>query len=118
MGELLAKLLGFIEKRNTRQAVAAIVIATLLIGCSIAIVSISYEEGWHFKVPQQFAIAFIVVYLVLFVASWFILYLLNSKDGQDVYSEVRDNLSGMWVVTFHQKHFDADMGPISFTRTI
>lgn len=108
MSELLAKLLGFIENRNTRQAIAAIAISTLLIGCSIAIVSINYDGGWHLKIPQQFAIAFIVVYLVIFVASWFILYLLNLKDGQDVYSEVRDNLSGMWVVTY-----DADIGPVS-----
>ena len=100
MGELLAKLLGFIDNKNTRFAIAAISIATLVIGGSIGITSVSYQDGWHFQVRQEFQVAFLVAYLVLFVTSWFILYLLNLQDGTDVYSEAREKLVGQWVVNY------------------
>jgi len=108
VGDFFKNLLGFIDNKNTRQAVSALIISTALIAGAIAIVSVSYDNGWHLKIPEQFGLAFVVAYVILFIASWFILYLLNLKDGTDVYSEVRDNLSGTWVVTY-----DADIGPLS-----
>jgi hypothetical protein len=110
MGDLLGKVLGFIENKSTRLAVAAIIIATLLIGCALVIVGgITHDaNGWHFGAPPQFQIAFVIAYFVLFIGSWFILYLLNAKDASDVYSDVREKLVGQWVISY-----DADIGPLS-----
>jgi hypothetical protein len=110
MGDILGKVLSFIENKSTRLAVAAIVIATLLIGCALIIVGgVTHDaNGWHFGAPPQFQIAFVIAYFVLFIGGWFILYLLTAKDASDVYSEVREKLVGQWVITY-----DADIGPVS-----
>jgi hypothetical protein len=110
MGDLLGKVLGFIENKSTRLAVAAVIIATLLIGCALIIVGgvTQSAEGWQFAAPAEFRIAFVLAYFVLFVGTWFILYLQNAKDASDVYSEVREKLIGQWVISY-----DADIGPIS-----
>jgi hypothetical protein len=102
------KLLDFIETRSAKLAFAALIISTLLVACAIGIVSVSYDDGWKINVPQSFKLAFVIAYFIFFVASWFILYLLNSKDATDVYSEVRDLLKGSWVVTYQERH-----GPVS-----
>ncbi len=108
MSDILARLLGFIDNKNTRLAVAAVVITTLLVSCGIAITSVSYDHGWKFIIRPEFQAAFVIAYLVLFVTSWFILYLLNSKDATDVYSEAREKLVGQWIVTY-----EANVGPVS-----
>jgi hypothetical protein len=106
--EIFSKLLVFIETRSAKLAFAALIISSLLVACAIAIVSVSYDNGWKVNVPQTFKLAFVVAYFIIFVASWFILYLLNSKDASDVYSEARELLKGAWVVTYQEAH-----GPVS-----
>jgi hypothetical protein len=107
------KLLDFIEARNAKLAIAALIISTLLVACALAIVSVSYQDGWRIDVPQSFKLAFVIAYFIIFVASWFILYLLNSKDATDVYSEVRELLKGAWVVTYQESR-----GPVSTTIVV
>ena len=107
--KILAKLLDFIEARSAKLALAALIISTLLVAAALAIVSVSYDSsGLKIEIPQSFKLAFVIAYFVIFVASWFILYLLTSKDAADVYSEVRELLKGAWVVTYQESH-----GPIS-----
>jgi hypothetical protein len=109
MGNIVSNLLSFIENKSTRLAIASVIISTVLIACVLAIVSLGYNNGgWYFAVPDEFKFAFVIAYLVLFVADWFILYLLNSKDATDVYSEVREHLVGQWIATY-----DANQGPES-----
>jgi hypothetical protein len=105
---ILNRLLDFVEARNAKLALAALIISTLLVACALAIVSVSYQNGWKIDVPQSFKLAFVIAYFVIFVASWFILYLLNSKDAADVYSEVRGYLEGAWVVSYQESR-----GPVS-----
>jgi hypothetical protein len=107
------RLLDFVEARNAKLALAALVISTLLVACALAIVSVSYQNGWKIDVPQSFKLAFVIAYFVIFVASWFILYLLNSKDATDVYSEVREYLKGAWVVSYQESH-----GPVSSSMIV
>jgi hypothetical protein len=103
------RLLDFIDARSAKLAIAALVITTLLVAAALAIVSVSYDNtGWKFTVPPNFKLAFVIAYFIIFVASWFILYLLNAKDATDIYSEVRELLKGTWVVTYQETH-----GPVS-----
>jgi hypothetical protein len=103
------RLLDFIEARSAKLAIAALIISTLLVGAALSIVSVSYDEnGWKVDVPSSFKLAFVIAYFIIFVASWFILYLLNAKDATDIYSEVRELLKGSWVVTYQESH-----GPVS-----
>jgi hypothetical protein len=106
--DTINKLLSFIETRSAKLAFSALIISTLLVACAIAIVSVSYNNGWKIEIPQSFKLAFVIAYFIFFVASWFILYLLTSKDASDVYSEVRELLKGAWVVTYQESH-----GPVS-----
>ena len=106
--DIINRLLGFIDTRSAKLAFSALVISTFLVGCAIAIVSVSYDHGWKIEIPQSFKLAFVIAYFIFFVASWFILYLLTSKDASDVYSEVRELLKGAWVVTYQESR-----GPIS-----
>jgi len=104
------RLLDFVEARSAKLAIAALIISTLLVGAALAIVSVSYDSntGWKLVVPPTFKLAFVIAYFIIFVASWFILYLLNAKDATDIYSEVRELLKGFWVVTYQESH-----GPVS-----
>jgi hypothetical protein len=102
-------ILKLTDNKNARLAIASFVISTLVTAVAILIVSFSYDDkGIHFSVPSQLSIAFVVAYLIMFVASWFILYLLNARDNVDIYTEVRKNLRGDWTVTYA-----ANKGPVS-----
>ncbi len=107
-------ILSLTDNKNARLAIAAFVISTLVTAVAILIVSFSYDDkGFHFSVPTQLSIAFVVAYLIMFVASWFILYLLNAKDNTDIYTEVRKSLKGEWIVTYA-----ANRGPVSDTEIV
>jgi hypothetical protein len=73
-----------------------------------AITSVTYDKdrGWEFIPKDNLKLALAISLVILFVASWFILYLLSSKDATDVYSEVREAISGAWVVSY-----EAAVGP-------
>ena len=108
-GEIPNGLLKLTDNKNARLALAAFVISTLVIAVAILIVSISYDDkGFHFVIPANLSIAYVSGYLILFIGSWFILYLLNARDGIDVYTEVRKSLTGDWTVTYA-----ANKGPVS-----
>jgi hypothetical protein len=107
--EAIGKLLGFVEGRSAKLALAALIISTLLVACAIAIASVSYDSaGLKVNIPSSFKLAFVIAYFITFFGSWFILYLLNAKDAADVYSEVRELLKGAWVVSYQESH-----GPVS-----
>ncbi|QAU46230.1 hypothetical protein [Bradyrhizobium guangzhouense] len=113
MTDILKSVLGLVEARSAKLALSALIISTLLVAGALAIVSVNYDNGWKFEVPPTFKLAFVVAYFVIFVASWFILYLLNSKDAADVYSEVRELLKGGWLVSYR-----ANIGPVSQVVTV
>jgi|GEM_PF-5427722 len=107
-------ILKLTNNKNARLAVASFVISTLVTAVALLIVSFSYDDkGFHFSVPSQLSIAFVVAYLIMFIASWFILYLLNAKDNEDIYTEVRKNLQGDWTVTYA-----ANKGPVSGVEVV
>jgi hypothetical protein len=102
------------NNKNARLAIASFVISALVIAFAILIVSFSYDDkGFHFSIPNQLSIAFVVAFLIMFIASWFILYLLNAKDNEDIYTEVRKNLRGDWTVTY-----SANKGPLSGAEVV
>jgi hypothetical protein len=99
--EIPKSILIMTDNKNARVALAAFVISTLVIAVAILIVSISYDDkGLHFAIPASLSIAYVVAYFILFIGSWFILYLLNVRDTIDVYKDVREKLCGDWTVTY------------------
>jgi hypothetical protein len=113
MKELITALLGLIDSKSTRLAASALIIATILTGSALSIVSVKYNNGWTFEVPYGFSIAFVIAYPLIFIATWFILYILTQREFTDVYSDVREKLEGNWIVTY-----DADLGVITNTIAV
>lgn len=93
------------DNKNAKLALSAFIISTLVIAVLLSIFSLRYDAGkLTFAVPDSYATWFGIIYILLFIAGWFILYLLNTKDNTDVYSEVREKLKGGWIVTFEANH--------------
>lgn len=87
--------------KYARMGISAFIISTLLLIVCVLITSFKYDaSGMQFAVPQQLSFAFILAYLILFVGSWFVLYILQMKSGVDVYDDVRRNLTGDWNVNY------------------
>jgi hypothetical protein len=111
MDKIIKVILDFIANRPVKLAFGALVITFVLIAGAIAITSVDYQTGqWQIHIHEDYELAFVIAYFIIFIASWFILYLLNSKDATDVYSEVRELLKGGWVVTYEESQ-----GPVSTT---
>lgn len=117
MPDILKQLLGFIENKSVRLGVAAWVISTAVIAVAAALVGLTYNHGFDFEMSSQFKLAFVIAYIILFFAAWFIISLLNSDMGKDVYSEVRERIEGSWVVTYSETHGPVSTRPVMMRRT-
>ena len=100
--------LKFTDNRNARLGLSAFVLASLVVLAMMGIPSINYDAdaGLRIALTDNQKLAFVVIFGVLFACSRFILYLLSAKDATDVYSEVREAITGAWVVSY-----EAAVGP-------
>lgn len=102
--EIWRNLTPFVSDKNARIAVSAIVIAALATGVLAFIFGFKYVGGAiTFSINNEHAIGFGLIFIILFISVWFILYVTGTNDANDVYSEVRENLQGLWLVTYQAK---------------
>lgn len=110
--EIFGKITLLLENKSTKVAVLSLIIATVIIFIILLLLN-AIKIDPQSNLPeislsgnlQLFAACF---YLTLFFLIWFILYLQSSKEGVDVYAQVREKLAGYWVVTY-----SANTGPLS-----
>jgi len=102
-------ILKLTNNRPARLALSSFVISALVTGFAVLISSFSYQNNQlKFSVPSQLYIAYIVMFIILFLTIWIILYLLTRKDINEVYEIVRKSICGDWTVTYA-----ANKGPLS-----
>lgn len=96
-------ILRWTDNRNARLGLCSLVLSGLAVAIMFLITAVTYDQnGLQFNPKDSYRLASVITFLLLFVASWFILYLLSAKDATDVYSEVRQALDGNWIVAYEQ----------------
>lgn len=105
---------GMFDTRNLRIAIAALILASALIAGCTTILSIDFGGGViRFDIPEGARIFLLVSYPLSFFVIWFLMYVQNRKDAEDIYSKIRDRIKGSWLV-----QYEAHIGPISGKKIV
>lgn len=102
LDKVVSFLTGMLTEKAARLAASALLLSIVMILVAAAIVSGQIYDGhsWHLNIPQEDQKYFLPGFVSTFIAIWFILYIQTEKAITDIYSVIREKMTGMWLVTY------------------